>query len=212
MDNTLTTNIAFLVTFILGTICACVSLYMFKTNKIPSLGKHDPVSVDEPRQAGVLFALFSFLGFAFAVNLCCSLPSVIEHIPATFITIFQFILFFSGLSLPGLLIYASFYGFKIKRVFGYINTRAAQPIVKKYVRPISILMFIAGCSTTIAAILMALSRSPLASSLGLPPILTGIFFTIGVIACFAMSGIMMKMEGQIKRATQSARLAKRRKK
>lgn len=212
MNNTLTTNIAFLVTLILGTICACVSLYMFKTNKIPSLGKHDPVSVDEPRQAGVLFALFSLLGFAFAVNLCCSLPSVNKHIPTTLITIFQFIMFFAGLSLPGLLIYASFYGFKTKRVFGYINIRAAQPIVKKYVRPISVLMLIAGCSTTIAAILMALSRSSLVPSLSPPPALTGSFFAIGVVTCFVMSGFMMKMEGQIKRATQSARLAKRRKK
>ncbi|MBR3320180.1 hypothetical protein IKG20_02655 [Candidatus Saccharibacteria bacterium] len=185
---------------------------MLKTNKIPHIKKYDSFSVDEPRQAGVLFILFSILGFAAAVNIFCSLPSISERIPTLLLNIFHLILLLAGLSLPGLLIFASIYGFKTNRVYGYINTRTAKPYVKKYVRPISILMLVAGCSTAIAAILMALSHVSLTPSLVIPPVLPGAFFTIGVIGCFAMSGIMLKMEGQIKRAVYSTKLAKRRKK
>ena len=207
MSNIVVTNIAFLATFILGTICAVVSLYMFKTNKIPCLNKHDPVSVDEPRQAGVLFVLFSILGYSLAANLCLSIPPVSDRIPDWLDIVFKVILFLSGLSLPVLLIYASYYGRHTRRVFGYINTRAAQPHLKKYYRPISTLMLIAGLSSALGGITLALQA--LAVIPDLPLSIPGIFFAIGVITCFAMSGIMMIMEHDIKRSVQSAKPTKK---
>ena len=198
--------IASLVTFLIGAVCAAVSIYMFKTNRIPRLGKNS-ISVDEPRQAGVLFALFSLLGFAMAANLTLTDPAVAAITPAILDLILPIVLFIIWLSFPALLLYAGFYGLKTHRVYGYINTRAAQPHIKRYAKSISILMLIAGTTTALGGIAI-FARGFITPSLGFISTVANVLLLVGTITCFAMSGLMLSMEGAIKRAIKSAKPSK----
>lgn len=123
-------------------------IIMRKKNRIPLQDpKRKRESIDDPKQASLIFILLGLVGIVFAINplLYIVASEEIADSVSRYILLANFLL-------PLAAIAAALYGLINKRVFGCKNTPAVRPHIKKYYKQLNSSLMLAGISAILAMI------------------------------------------------------------